>query len=192
MVKCMDCTPEDGCTAVEDYDTYTVGEYGYVPSETLENGSTSHEGPIMQELFQRGPVSCSIFSDAKLKEYTGGVFSDKTHYDHTNHVVSIVGWGVDEDGTKFWNVRNSWGTYWGEDGFFKIQRGANNRRIQSACTFGVPVDTWSEKKFTDEKVRVEEKPVVEKHIAAPEKEVTGCSVSKTVFEGGELVISPRP
>jgi len=31
---------------------------------------------------------------------------------------------------KYWLVRNSWGTYWGELGFFKLERGANALQIE--------------------------------------------------------------
>lgn len=36
----------------------------------------------------------------------------------------MVGWGED-DGTPFWTIRNSWGSFWGELGFFRVERGVN-------------------------------------------------------------------
>jgi len=39
--------------------------------------------------------------------------------------VTIVGWGTDPKGVNYWLVANSWNTYWGDKGYFKIQRGVN-------------------------------------------------------------------
>jgi len=35
-------------------------------------------------------------------------------------VSQVTGWGV-EDGEEFWHMRNSWGSYWGINGFAKIR-----------------------------------------------------------------------
>lgn len=97
---------------------------------------------MVQEIYQRGPISCGIDSTDELHDYTGGIFEDKTGVKDVNHEISIVGFG-EEDGTKFWIVRNSWGASWGEEGFFRIVRGVNNLGIESDCAWATPLDTWT-------------------------------------------------
>lgn len=60
--------------------------------------------------------------------YTGGIFNDPTGDKDQDHDISVTGWG-EENGTKFWIVRNSWGTYWGENGNFRVIRGIDNLGI---------------------------------------------------------------
>jgi cathepsin X len=98
---------------------------------------------MMQEIYQRGPISCGIaVPDDLFHNYTGGIYEDKSGEMDIDHEISVVGYGV-ENGVKFWVVRNSWGTYWGENGFFRVVRGKNNIAIESDCSFAVPKDTWT-------------------------------------------------
>jgi C1A family cysteine protease len=36
------------------------------------------------------------------------------------HAVVITGWGYDNIGKLYWIIRNSWGTDWGQNGYFKV------------------------------------------------------------------------
>ncbi len=48
------------------------------------------------------------------------------------HAVVVYGYG-EHNGVKYWNVRNSWGKRWGNNGNVKIERGIDAWNIESMC-----------------------------------------------------------
>ena len=99
---------------------------------------------MMNEIKNRGPITCAIAVTQELVNYTGGIFNDTTGRVELDHDISVTGWGEDEDGTKYWIIRNSWGSYWGEGGNFRLIRGTDNLGIESTCSWAVPTDTWTD------------------------------------------------
>jgi cathepsin X len=100
---------------------------------------------IKREVKARGPVSCGIFGSPLVHGYKDGVFAQPPVSKVSplvNHVVAIDGWGVDAQGNEYWTARNSWGSEWGEAGFFRIVTsrnkgplGTRNCMIEDQCGF---------------------------------------------------------
>jgi len=78
----------------------SIDEYGVITSKDV------HE--IKSEIFSRGPVAANVNANPII-DYDGSIFTDDTASKFTDHVVSIVGWDVDEStNTQYWIIRNSW------------------------------------------------------------------------------------
>jgi len=131
--QCGSCSTFGECYSynTDKYTHFKVGNYGPVTGVDA----------MKAEIFARGPISCGIDATAKLEAYTGGIFSEFNANPQINHLVSVAGWGV-SNGTSFWIIRNSWGTPWGEHGWFRILMGIPhyNLAIETDCAFAVPLN----------------------------------------------------
>lgn len=78
---------------------------------------------LLREAVYRSPVAVSIEADTKTFQFYQGGVLDSTNCGTTlDHGVLAVGYG-EEDGKKYWIVKNSWGADWGENGYVRIGRG---------------------------------------------------------------------
>lgn len=127
----------------------------------------SDEASIMREIHANGPVIVSFAASAipefiynngqSLREETDVLTVIKNEkvprevsssnskilpWSYTTHSILAVGWGeeVGPSGEilKYWIVRNSWGTDWGNLGYAKIRRGFNDAAIETSAPWIEP------------------------------------------------------
>jgi len=93
------------------------------------NITEGDEKALLQALFAHGPISVAFEVTSDFVSYSGGVYVGQTcrqDTQHVNHAVLAVGFGYDsKNNLDYWIVKNSWGTGWGEEGYFRIKRGVN-------------------------------------------------------------------
>jgi cathepsin C len=99
---------------------------------------------MMWSLFRDGPLVVAIDAKADLFWYKKGLYipttethisKDKEFYwEETTHAVVLVGYGEVEGESEVvdtWKIKNSWGSNWGEQGYFYIQRGVDSIAVES-------------------------------------------------------------
>jgi len=134
--QCGSCWPND-CFAIKNYTLYKVKNYGEV----------SGLDKMKAEIYNNGPIACGIAATKKFEDYNGGIYQEETS-EGIDHIISVVGWGMDHDsGVPYWIGRNSWGTPWGELGWFRLvtseYKGGTgtkyNLRIETDCVWADPL-----------------------------------------------------
>merc|ERR1712002_31407 len=117
----------------------TEGYYtGAIMADSISYWGTN-EDDLKALLVEYGPVTTTI-NASPLGNYNGGIFSSSSCCDaayggesctnYNNHAVLVVGYGP-----GYFLVKNSWGDWFGEEGYFKIKSGTGH------CGFGWQVNS---------------------------------------------------
>jgi len=95
----------------------------------------SSESDIMAEISTKGPVTAAFTVYNDFLAYKTGVYHHTTGQELGGHAIEIVGYGED-NGVKYWTVKNSWNPSWGNQGYFNIRRGTNEFGIEDSVVAG--------------------------------------------------------
>ncbi|KAL7071672.1 hypothetical protein ACQ4LE_009395 [Meloidogyne hapla] len=105
-------------------------------------GNSATVASIQREIQTNGPVVAIFAVYQDFMSYRSGVYFRTSNQHVGYHAVRIIGWGTQtcyNQKVDFWLAANSWGTGWGESGFFKIRRGVNEVGFEKyEISFGIP------------------------------------------------------
>ena len=90
-------------------------------SKPVAYGTLSTEEQMKDYVMSTGPLSI-CYAAEDILDYTGGVMTSCGG--EIDHCSQIVGINMDAE-TPYWIVRNSWGSAWGESGYFYLAYGSD-------------------------------------------------------------------
>ena len=128
------CSEKQGCLRYYSTNYYYVGGF---------YGNCS-ESAMRMELVKNGPIAIGFEVYPDFQAYKSGIYKhtgledEVNPWEITNHAVLAVGYGV-ENGVKYWIVKNSWGSDWGEEGYFRIVRGVDEVSFESMAVAATPI-----------------------------------------------------
>ena len=99
----------------------------------IHQDKDGNQDPFLAEMMKSGP--CNIGVDAScLSGYQDGVITNCTGkaVDHANVIVGAGTTPPSEGSVDYFIVKNSWGTGWGNQGFYKVARNTGQMQID-AC-----------------------------------------------------------
>jgi cathepsin B len=106
--------------------------YSLFRYKSVKNSITNYidEFAIKTALIKDGPLWVGMNIKKDLMYYSSGIYVPILNdTENMSHAGKLIGWGI-ENGIKYWTIQNSWGSNWGENGFFRIRMGECQVEIQ--------------------------------------------------------------
>ena len=94
---------------------------------------TTSLGQIKKAIRDNGAVYVGFAVYSDFSYYNGGIYKYTSGYLRGYHAVAIVGYN---DSQQYFKVKNSWGTGWGEGGYFRIAYSEMRSKVKFATCFG--------------------------------------------------------
>lgn len=92
-----------------------------------EDVPINDEGALVKAVASQ-PVSVAVDGgDMTFQFYSGGVMTGSCGTD-LDHGIAAIGYGTTSDGTKYWLLKNSWGTTWGENGYLRMEKDITDKK----------------------------------------------------------------
>ncbi|KAM0822384.1 hypothetical protein ACQ4PT_071522 [Festuca glaucescens] len=95
--------------------------------KSYEDVPTNDEGALMKVVASQ-PMSGAVDGgDMTFQLYSGCVITGSCGTD-LDRGIAAIGYGTTSDGTKYWLLKNSWGTTWGENEFLRMEKDITDKK----------------------------------------------------------------
>jgi hypothetical protein len=112
---------------------YTIEDWGFV-TQGVENREAIYNA------LQNGPITLYLEVYSDLYSYQSGVYEYTYGELEGGHAVLLVGY--DKAG-NYWICKNSWGSNWGENGYFKIRMGQCSSGTWMVAAWGITTPSFN-------------------------------------------------
>lgn len=109
------------------YSSCPNGHGGSVKIASFQTSPNKKCGKL-RNLVKKAPASVALCANSAFQNYGSGVFKRCNRFCSINHAVVVTGYTAN----KHWQIKNSWGTSWGVNGYMTLRRG-NKCKI---CNYG--------------------------------------------------------
>jgi len=118
---------------------YRGGGVSFDSWRYITSNKQGGENILLNALQHEGPIAITVMANKAWHSYSGGIMmaSQCPATRSISHAVLAVGFGIDK-GTKYWLIRNSWASRWGEGGYVRMEYGKSMCGI-TACLSALPI-----------------------------------------------------